>query len=308
MEIVNKIIDRIEDSNDDITVIWPTSYHSKLTKDKFIIGIEKAYNENIALYLVFGYSCSSSFSRAINNIISIKDRPEQIHWKQYFLNIINLKLCPSCLEIKEVKDFNTSNNMINGKQCYCKTCANDSKKQHRKEIKIYLLNKYFNSGCSCSICSYNSNLAALDIHHIDKTEKRPEWAINTSPSSYLYDCSIELAEKRIKNELYNLDVLCLNCHQEIHNISEIDKQIGLKDALGEINIEYKCEICSENERLHLHHNDERDEKAVSFCYFNNQPKNKILLEGTLEKEMKKNVSILCGNHHREIHNPKLKLA
>lgn len=63
-------------------------------------------------------------------------------------------------------------------------------------------------GTSCSICGYNKNYAALDFHHINVEEKEfsPAQLIHTS-----YDLD------QIFQELDKCQLVCANCHREIHN-------------------------------------------------------------------------------------------
>lgn len=63
-------------------------------------------------------------------------------------------------------------------------------------------------GTSCSICGYNKNYAALDFHHKNIDEK--EFA----PARLIYS-SYDLDE--IFNELDKCQLVCANCHREIHH-------------------------------------------------------------------------------------------
>ena len=69
----------------------------------------------------------------------------------------------------------------------------------------------------CQICGYKENWAALDFHHINNKVKRPEWAEGKHPGKYILGVSKELAEKRYLYEIDNLELICSNCHREIHN-------------------------------------------------------------------------------------------
>lgn len=63
-------------------------------------------------------------------------------------------------------------------------------------------------GTSCTICGYNKNYAALDFHHINPEEKEynPAQLINN-----LYNLD------DIFNELDKCQLVCANCHRELHN-------------------------------------------------------------------------------------------
>lgn len=66
-------------------------------------------------------------------------------------------------------------------------------------------------GGKCSICGYNKCLGALDLHH--KNEKNKEFTISGG--------NLKSFEKLIP-ELIKCDVLCSNCHRELHNPHLID--------------------------------------------------------------------------------------
>jgi hypothetical protein len=60
-------------------------------------------------------------------------------------------------------------------------------------------------GGRCSVCGYSKNLAALCFHH-----PNPKLKV-ANPSAILRDQSVESAELR------GLELLCHNCHAEIHH-------------------------------------------------------------------------------------------
>ena len=63
-------------------------------------------------------------------------------------------------------------------------------------------------GGKCEICGYNKNISALDFHHINPSEK--EFQIDIRHFS---NNSIEVLQK----ELDKCQLLCANCHAEIHH-------------------------------------------------------------------------------------------
>jgi len=65
-------------------------------------------------------------------------------------------------------------------------------------------------GGKCIICGYNKSNRSLDFHHRDPNEK--EFGIGHSKI---------LSWDRVRNELDKCDLLCKNCHGEIHD--KIDK-------------------------------------------------------------------------------------
>jgi predicted HNH restriction endonuclease len=76
----------------------------------------------------------------------------------------------------------------------------------RKKKLIRLL------GHKCKICGYNKNSAALDFHHKDPNEKVLKLDLRS--------CSNNKWEKLVK-EASKCDLLCANCHRELHNPIEL---------------------------------------------------------------------------------------
>lgn len=105
----------------------------------------------------------------------------------------------------------------------CRTCSIEGKEHFYKDAKYQCkscwnkrsyaatksrITEYMESrgGAKCQICGYDKCVAALDFHHRDPTEKDPLW--NKSWSI-----------KRLKTELDKCDILCSNCHRELHWLS-----------------------------------------------------------------------------------------
>jgi len=62
-------------------------------------------------------------------------------------------------------------------------------------------------GGKCQVCSYDRCSAALELHHIDSTEKEFSFgSIRANPKS----------AESIKNELRKCILLCSICHREVH--------------------------------------------------------------------------------------------
>lgn len=289
---IRAIVEKLETEH---SIIWPISKRSKLTKDKLILGIERSILKNKPLHETLDYKSYQGFNVAISKL-SI-NKPKQLEWRNFILNSYGYKYCKTCADIKLLDEFYDDKRY--GKQGKCKSCISNG----RYNIGIILLGENAN----CYKCGYNSNFSALELHHINTNIDKPTYAINSNPAQYIFGCSnIETAKERYDFEKSNLKLLCRNCHQKEHFTSNIDTQSGLKSALICLYYEYKCNICDENIYLHLHHNN-IEEKIVSFGSFQNLSKDRILKDKILEREMKKDVLILCGNHHREIHNPTYKL-
>ena len=62
-------------------------------------------------------------------------------------------------------------------------------------------------GGKCERCGYNGNLAALDFHHRDPQTKNFQIDLRSFSNTNL---------DTLKEELDKCDLLCANCHREIH--------------------------------------------------------------------------------------------
>jgi len=96
-----------------------------------------------------------------------------------------------------------------GRKAYnlCKACHNrNTIERARENKKLYVEYK----GGKCSKCGYNKCMAALDFHHRDPACKDPSFK------------SIKFWEfDRAKQELDKCDLVCRNCHSEIHYHQEL---------------------------------------------------------------------------------------
>lgn len=78
-------------------------------------------------------------------------------------------------------------------------------------------------GSHCEICGYNKNIAALEFHHKDSTQK--EFKLDAR----------KLANTKWENiliEAKKCQLLCSNCHRELHN-PEMESNL-IKDKLSRI--------------------------------------------------------------------------
>lgn len=73
----------------------------------------------------------------------------------------------------------------------------------RKHIKYKKLIREYLGG-KCSRCGYDKCLAALDFHHKDPSQK----SFNVG--------SVVRAFEKVKPELDKCELLCANCHRELH--------------------------------------------------------------------------------------------
>ena len=86
----------------------------------------------------------------------------------------------------------------------CKKCTVEATQKRRDKVKVLSVDY---KGGKCEICGYNKCIDALEFHHIDPNEK--EFGI----SSKGYTRSWE----KIKNEIDKCNLLCSNCHKELHD-------------------------------------------------------------------------------------------
>jgi len=92
---------------------------------------------------------------------------------------------------------------------YCNSC-----KVNRKRITIKIKAIKYKGG-KCIRCGYDKYYEVLEFHHLDPNKKE-----FTICNSYHYSW------ERLKKELDKCDLLCSNCHREIHandNMTRMDK-------------------------------------------------------------------------------------
>ena len=97
------------------------------------------------------------------------------------------KECPIC-----DKEFKKNKNNV------CPTCRAEYRRYKNKQRLIEDLGGY------CQECQ-ESNIACLDFHHRDPTEK-----------SFVISCSLHLSFDKLKTEAKKCDLLCSNCHRKHH--------------------------------------------------------------------------------------------
>lgn len=119
-------------------------------------------------------------------------------------------------------------------------------KEWRKKTKeriILAMGKY------CQCCGYDKCDAALELHHIDPTEKELSFGrIRANPISW----------NKICKELQKCILVCANCHRELHNNERTlpDKYaIFDNNFLAYKKVEYaiisKCPICGNDKPKNL---------------------------------------------------------
>ena len=85
------------------------------------------------------------------------------------------------------------------------TSTSEYVKQWRLSTKIKMIESM---GGKCQCCGYNRSTAALELHHIDPSQKDFAFGrITANPAAWY----------KIAAELLKCILVCANCHREIHN-------------------------------------------------------------------------------------------
>lgn len=113
------------------------------------------------------------------------------------------KKCNTCKQFKPISDFYKWKG-YDGYRPYCKKCDGklvlEIQNRRKKRFIEY-------KGGQCIKCGYNKYAGALEFHHRDPNIKE-------------FGISRNMSLKFMKTELDKCDLLCSNCHREIHgNIS-----------------------------------------------------------------------------------------
>lgn len=116
-----------------------------------------------------------------------------------------MKTCTQCKVTKDLTDFNFSETTKKYRP-YCKNCDVTYVIRRQRKFKEKAI-EY--KGGKCCICGYDKCQAALDFHHRNSNDKQ----FNLSKISTLsFDKNFDLITK----ELDKCDLLCSNCHRELH--------------------------------------------------------------------------------------------
>mgnify|MGYP001617393579 CR=1 FL=1 len=111
-------------------------------------------------------------------------------------------ICGSCKENKSADDFYDKNSKR--KHSYCKICFNRYCIDRWIQKKLDAI-KY--KGGQCKNCGYSKFYGALEFHHREPNKKEFVWN------------KLRLKSwENITIELDKCDLLCSNCHKEIHHI------------------------------------------------------------------------------------------
>ena len=122
------------------------------------------------------------------------------------------KTCYYCKISKPISNFYNTQKRI---MSFCKKCSKHYSKIRLQILKLKCL-EY--KGNKCIKCGYNKCPASLDFHHRDPNEK--DFSI-----SKIRITSWENNKIKLTNELDKCDLLCKNCHAELHYSQEAFSEI-----------------------------------------------------------------------------------
>lgn len=120
------------------------------------------------------------------------------------------KTCTHCKTSKPESEFYVIKSKSRNERLwtYCKSCESKRKKQQNINFKRQCLE--YKNQFSCSICGYDKNITALDFHHVESNTK--DFTIASVKNLMI--------NEHIKQELDKCQVLCANCHREVHSLEE----------------------------------------------------------------------------------------
>jgi transposase len=84
----------------------------------------------------------------------------------------------------------------------CKRCRSEAVSRRRRKMKAILVAE---AGGHCCVCGYDRTVAALEFHHLDRTQKR--MTVSARGNAY--------ALKTLRTEAAKCVLLCGNCHVEV---------------------------------------------------------------------------------------------
>lgn len=108
-------------------------------------------------------------------------------------------LCGKCGEDNPDEFYIINGSYLRG---WCKACH---VKYSVKRFRRYKSEAVEYKGGKCEQCGYDKCLGSLDFHHVDPTEKDPNWK---KMRTWKFE--------RVKDELDKCMLLCKNCHGELH--------------------------------------------------------------------------------------------
>lgn len=132
-----------------------------------------------------------------------------------------MKICRVCNIEKDEKSFDKRYD-ASTRETRCRRCKTEARisangpvkmplSYSRERIRKRKQERVDYLGGKCIVCGYNKCIGALDFHHRE-------------PASKLFNLSDKLQTgltKEITEELDKCDLLCANCHREVHFIEDL---------------------------------------------------------------------------------------
>lgn len=113
--------------------------------------------------------------------------------------------CPRCCQTLAAENFHQKRGMPHASS-YCKICTTIQTTERQRKFKEFCVNY---KGGACELCGYKKCLAALEFHHKDPSKK--DFVISKS--------RLKKMNEETMNELNKCQLVCANCHREIHSKS-----------------------------------------------------------------------------------------
>jgi transposase len=86
----------------------------------------------------------------------------------------------------------------------CKRCRSEAVARRRRKMRSILVAE---AGGRCCVCGYDRSVAALEFHHLDRSQKR--MSVSARGIAYALDT--------VRAEAAKCILLCANCHVEVEN-------------------------------------------------------------------------------------------
>ncbi|MCB1713221.1 MAG: hypothetical protein KDH96_12345 [Candidatus Riesia sp.] len=151
------------------------------------------------------------------SVLNISHSSVRYYLKQYDISRNNRNVpkngtnreCTKCKTTKTTNDFYYQSYKSKRKSrqgSWCKSCMKKQVIERQRKYKQQALDY---KGSKCQSCGYNKYQGALEFHHRDPKEKDIE--LSKFSKSPLSDSG--------KKELDKCDLLCSNCHREVHALT-----------------------------------------------------------------------------------------
>ncbi len=112
------------------------------------------------------------------------------------------KYCSYCKTSKPKNEFYKKRGVA-GASSYCKPCTSAETLVRSNKFKKQCV-EY--KGSKCEVCGYDKYIGALEFHHLDPLKKDIQ----------ISAIRARTFNNKIKKELDKCQILCCNCHRELH--------------------------------------------------------------------------------------------